>query len=188
MLRELAFRLFGLAYLPESAERPILCESIRLKEPPQVHFDHPRENDYVPTELKFATYREGLGYVRVAYAIFYGNRCVMSAASKGTTSTINRSEDLAEVIVRREQRPLSSLRFYDLQTHTGYVGCYKDYFSEITGRFDFNEIVLGYTDYGSLTTKSWNSVDCPPEVISLFRQYIGESPRQTVHRAFDSEF
>jgi hypothetical protein len=143
-----------------------------LKIEPPLHLDHPRENDHIPTELKRATYREAPRRLTVDYAIFHGNRCVFSTVIG--RSSINMGEDIAQVIARREARPLNSLRFYDLQTVTGYgtgLGGYQE------GDFEFDEIIL-IREHGHIYIDSWKRTSCPSYVSGLFRHLIGGEPKK----------
>lgn len=158
----------------------------KKEEPPRLHYCHPRERDDIPTELKFATYREGGCYIRVAYAIFHGNRCVFTKAERIGGSTIQHGEYVAKVIARRERRPLKSLRFYDLQTKTGYGRGGGDG----AGGMEFDEIILAHdaVNIRHICIKNWIRTQCPDYVLALFKEYAADSRPQPASESDSKDF
>lgn len=154
------------------------------KAPARIHYAHPREKNDIPTELKFATYRDGVCYTKVAYAVFHGNRCVFTWADREGGSTIQNGEYIAQVIARRERRPLESLRFYDLQTAKGYGRSGMDG----AGGMHFDEIILVRDDPHGIHIQSWIRTDCPEHVTELFKEYAAGSRPQDPSEAASKDF
>lgn len=151
----------------------------KKEEPTLICHDHPRERNEIPAEIKFATYRDGVWYTRAAYAIFHGNRCVFTRADRVGGSTIQHGEYIAQVIARQEGRPLESMRYYDLQTTTGYGRGGGDG----VGGLEFDQLILGWENSNPeiIHTFHWFHAVCPNEVVTVFKKYVADSKKQKIY-------
>lgn len=105
---------------------------------------------------KFAT----VDYVRV------GDATIFSGITNPATSTINAAEDVIAAICVQERCRPTDVRWFDLQTRLNYSGTEP-------GEFMYDEVKFKVRG-GTLVDLSWDeSVPCPPEVITMFREHIG---------------
>jgi hypothetical protein len=173
-------------FIQQMKERAAAYPRPEKEPPPRVHYDHPRERDEVPAEFKFATYREGNRYTRVAYAVFHGNRCVFIRADRPGGSTSQNEEYVAKVIARRERRPLESLRFYCLEiTNARRLGN-----AEGVGETQFEEIILACDDAHTrhVYAKGWIDTECPDYVTELFRGYVADNRPRPASESASKDF
>jgi hypothetical protein len=101
---------------------------------------------------------------KIAYVIFDGGICVFTAVDASGPSTINCAEDVVRAIARKERKSVEELRFFDLQTHTGYN--YKE-----PGYVLYDELKLSFKGR-SLVVDGWKSWECPQEIREVFKEYI----------------
>lgn len=116
----------------------------------------------------------------VVYAIV-GRCCYFSGLGPPykVCSTINAAEDIILAITSQERRRVTGLRFFDLQTHRGYAklppGIYE--LDELIVkmqkplRAEQGVLVIGWRP---IHVEHFIPAECPPKVLELFREYIGE--------------
>jgi hypothetical protein len=129
-------------------------------------------------------------YNKVVYAIF-GKRCYFCGIEReARTSTINAAEHIIKSIATLEKVPVTTFRYFDLQTHAGYKkpsGVYElDELifemwpgTEEEGVIEEIEIegekgVFITQDKEGLVVNLWKTSLCPVDVLELFWEYIGE--------------
>lgn len=129
-------------------------------------------------------------YNKVVYVIME-NCCYFSGIEREKrTSTINAAESIIKSIAQQEGVSPMSFRYFDLQTHRGY--------DKLPGEYQLDELILekdprgerkGGTEeieiegekvllitgdsYG-FTIGSWRPTECPPDILEIFKEYIGE--------------
>lgn len=122
--------------------------------------------------LKEAKYRNwgypavGPEFGVVKYAI-KGRECYFSGVPKAlyeVTSTINAANDIVKAIAGQEDVAITDLRFFDLQTHLAY--------DRPEGEFEFDELIISFAN-GQMSI-GWQSRECPPDVLEIFRAQIGQ--------------
>lgn len=127
---------------------------------------------------------------KAVYVIISGC-CYFSGTERGT-STINAAESVIADIARREGKPIVALRWFDLQTYRGYRKCPGECkLSELSigptadleptkggvSRFEIEgeQVMVVTQDEEDFRVTGWQKVEpCPPEVLELFKKYIGE--------------
>ena len=103
-------------------------------------------------------------YTGKAVYVFLGKKCVFSGISQ-PGSTINFVEDLISNICKQENINPKNFEFYDLMTFLGYPG--RD-----PGEFKFTRVTFKLKD-GCPVDPEWDYIECPEEVIHIFRSHIG---------------
>ena len=130
-------------------------------------------------------------YNKVVYAIL-GNCCYFSGIERQyRTSTINAAASIVQSIAEQECIPIAALRWFDLQTYRGY--------EKRPGEYELDELAIGPTsnlqpteggitefeveggqailitqDTEDFRVTGWQPTQCPPEILELFRECIGE--------------
>ncbi len=116
----------------------------------------------------------------VVYTVLDDRRIIFSGVTK-PGSTINFAEDIISNIASQERIEPMAYRWFDLQTHRGYMG-------RVPGSFKFDELVLAVQEEieappgvillghqpGAITVEGWHPLSIPEEVAELFREHIGE--------------
>ena len=131
-----------------------------------------------PRVLGYRSYNGPRWDGTVRYAIFPrqdGRRWIVySGLNKNATSTINCAAEIITEIVDREKLLPDRVRFYDLQTQTGY---HHPSYSK-SGEFQFDEVKFRVID-GEIQDIQWIPQACPNFVIEVFKDLIGPNPRQS---------
>lgn len=137
-------------------------------------------------DLKFPEFN------RVVYVII-GDCCYFSGIERRLrTSTVNAAESIVKAISEQEEVAIERLRWFDLQTRRGYQWY-------APGKYELQELLIGPSgdltpqeggiaeveiagetaivvtpDEEDFVVTGWRDAPCPPEVLELFREYIGE--------------
>jgi hypothetical protein len=126
-------------------------------------------------DIKYVPYyRAYNGHIaQIAYVIL-GDNCVFTACEPASLgSSINFAEAIARSVAHAEQRPVESLRWFDMQTRYSYGRCYTH--RPNPGDFVFDEVVFA-TD-----GTSWRPTVCPKHVSDMFKHYyIDGEPNQVL--------
>jgi hypothetical protein len=154
------------------------------KEPPRTHSGLPREKDDIPAKFKLAEYMEGDTRISMVYAVFHGNRCVVTLAHRAGASIVLNCPRAAEAIAGREDRKIGSLRFYHLWVEGG-LGPAK---AGNPGGMRFEEMILACDDAERVYVKSIIPADCPGYVVELFKDYAKYGSPQSVSESASKDF
>lgn len=146
-----------------------------------------------PQMLEYPNFH-GEGTSRLVYVVLPDRRCIFSGVTRRGTSTINRAEAIIDLIAQREEIDPFTCRWFDLQTYLQYGG---ESWCPHPGEFEFDELILCPNDHrtqdrvieademtvsigGSpeaFTVDYWKPTPCPPEIVAVFREYIGDHSR-----------
>jgi hypothetical protein len=145
-------------------------------------YGHPREKDDMPAELKVSSYASDDGTsIYVAYAIFHGNRCVVTLAHGASRSFVLNCPRAAEAISGSEGREIGSLRFYHLWIEGGASRAKP-------GSVRFQEVVLSRDDADAKRVFVDRNVraNCPGYVAEVFKGHMkGAVPQPDSESALD---
>lgn len=141
----------------------------KKEEPRSARSGLPREKDYIPAELKVRSYEsdDGAG-VYVAYAIFHGNRCVVTLAHGASRSFILNCPRAAEAIAGQEGREIGSLRFYHLWIERDGSRAGPDN----PGSVRFVEVLLARSDAKRVFVDRNVRANCPGYVMEAFKGHV----------------
>ncbi len=137
--------------------------------------------------MKTIQFTNNLGHqVGVAYHIFRRSLCVFTQVGDAITegSSINYLEQIVSAIAQAEMHEITSMRYFDLQTRTGYgPGYYKS--RPNPGDFEFDEVLITVRG-GIIGRPEWVPTICPLDVCEEFKMFIDGIPHQT--KASGQEF